>query len=352
MPYRALLVVTVIITYMFPTFSGATDKPTTYTVKEGDTLWTIAEQYFAEPWYWSDIWAKNSHIDDPDKIYPGDTLQIITVDGQTKLMLAERGIPNGYKKLSPHIRSTPIQQAIPTIPMDAIEQFLAHASLASANQMQNAPYIAAISDQRVIAGTGERIYVRGFKDEDLNRQGYGIFREGKPYLDPDDETQTPLGYEVIHLGEANLQKSGDPATLVVTNALQEILVKDRILPKPSPIISERLTPKAPDGEVKGKIISVYGGVSQIGQYDVVVINRGQTHQVAVGDVLGVFQHGGQGIDPTSDSLYDSEKSFTIPDERAGVMMVFKTFDNLSMALVLKAKKALHLGDVAANLEQF
>jgi LysM repeat protein len=45
-------------------------------IRQGDTLWDIANTYYRDPFLWPLIWKSNPTVNDPDLIYPGNTLAI------------------------------------------------------------------------------------------------------------------------------------------------------------------------------------------------------------------------------------------------------------------------------------
>ena len=143
------------------------------------------------------------------------------------------------------------------------------------------------------------------------------------------------------LGEGRVRRGGDPATISLTDSGQEAIIGDRFLPE---IVDIPLNffPRSPSGNIDGRIISVVGGVTQIGQYQVVVLNRGSNNGLAVGDVLSVFQAG--------ETIRDRLKggSVRLPDEEAGKLMIFKTYDRISYGLVMEATDAIHINDAVRN----
>ncbi len=320
------------------------EYPNRYVVQQGDTLWGIAEMYFEDPWRWQELWHQNPDIDDPDKIYPGDIIEIVYIDGSPRLMVIGHQSHADIKsvKISPRVRKMPLRVEVPLIPMNVIKHFVVPARVEEEAVLQNAAYVGAIAPERVMASIHDHVYVRGL--DEIRKDGYGIYRAGEPYLDP--ETEEILGFEVLYLGDARLKRSGDPATLVVTKAKQEILISDIVLPREETALLEGFVPHAPDFDLKATILSVYGGVSQIGQYDLVMLNKGERDAVREGAILAVYKDGEWVHDPRSQKF--SGEHFKLPNERAGVMMVVKVFNKVSMGIILKATRAIHLYDVAVN----
>lgn len=312
--------------------------PDRYVVIKGDTLWDISAKFLEKPWLWPEIWQVNPQIENPHLIYPGDTVLLSYSDGQPRLTV-RRGAQT--VKLSPRVRETPINQAIPTIPIDAIQQFLSQPRVLGKGELDDAPYIVAFADEHIIGGAGVRAYVRAI--EASENPGYVVIRPGKAYEDPD--SGEILGYEGIYVGDASLERSGDPATVSLFRTEREAIVGDRLIPASEDTVSLSFQPRSPASEVRGRIISVLDGISQIGQYQVVVLSRGARDGLEPGHVLAIDQAGERVPDPVTRNTRDSVR---LPDEEAGLLIVFRSFERVSFALVLEAKRAIHLLDVVRN----
>ncbi len=313
--------------------------PQRYTVVKGDTLWDISARFLRQPWKWPELWHANPQIDNPHLIYPGDSLSLVYVDGQPRLML-NRGASRGTIKLSPGVRSTPMAEAIPTIPLEAINSFLlSNRIIDSQEEFLAAPYIVAGNAERVISGAGDRIYGRG--DFSAEIPVYGIFRQGKSYTDPN--TGEFLGINADDVGTVEVQQTeGDIATLELTRTTQEARIGDRLFASEERAVNSTFMPSAPASEIDGLIIDVPRGVTQIGQLDVVTLNKGARDGLAEGNVLAVYK--------TGETVRDrvTGENVKVPDERAGLLMVFRTYDKLSYGLVLQATRSLAVNDKLRN----
>jgi len=268
------------------------DAPTMYTVVKGDTLWDISGKFLKEPWRWPEIWNMNrDQIKNPHLIYPGDIVKL-SFDANGKPMLSI--IPANSEvtsKLSPRIRSEAIDQAIPSIPARVIGPFLTAPLVAEEGAMNGAPRIIASEDGRVVVGAGNLIYAVGLKQEQGTK--WQIYRPGKALIDP--ATKEVLGYEAQFLGDAKVNRFGEsmttPTTLEITKSNQEINRGDRLMSAGNATLPQ-YSPRAPEKQVKGNVISVVGGVAETAQYSIVVLNLGKRESMEVGHVLSV-QTGGQ-----------------------------------------------------------
>lgn len=310
--------------------------PDTYTVVRGDTLWDISARFLRSPWRWPEIWHVNQQVANPHLIYPGDVLELVYIDGRPQLRLKR-----GPLKLSPTVRSTPWDGAIPTIPIDAIGPFLTRPYVLDAEEADNAPYIVDFANEHILGGAGQTAYVRRIDSAD--RLKYEIIRPGGPYRDFD--TDEVLGYEAQYIGTTELQRTGDPATLFINSTELEAIIGDRVIPAGEEKATANFLPRAPAGDVEGSIISILNGVSQIGQYNVVVIDRGAADGLEPGTVLRVDQRGEEIRDVVSRRY---SPTVVLPDEEAGLLMVFRTFERVSFGLIMHATRAMHLGDRVRN----
>ncbi len=317
------------------------DHPDVYTVVKGDTLWDISGAFLERPWLWPEIWRLNPQIDNPHLIYPGDRIALIWVDGQPRLVL-ERGVAGRTVKVTPsdtvsltaQIRSEPIESAIPAIRLDAIQSFLVQNRVIEPQMLDAAPYVVQGESERLVLGAGDRLYVRGVLPDN---ESFNIVRKGKLYVDP--QTAEVLGLEAIYIGLGQaVAQDDDVATMYMSTSREEAQIGDRILPTEERRVESTFFPSpSPDGTT-GQIISVFGGVSQVGQFDVVVVNRGEREGISVGNVMAIYKRGAMARDRIAN------ETIRLPSERAGLMMVFRTFEKLSYALVLVTERPLAVDD--------
>jgi LysM domain-containing protein len=379
------------------------DHPETYTVVKGDTLWDISARFLEQPWRWSEIWSVNPQIENPHLIYPGDIVSLSYQDGKPVLSVNRTGevVSGRNVKLSPTVRSSDNTEAIPIIPIDAIQQFLKRPIVLDEDEMDQWPYVVSSYDEHLIASTGHTIYVRGI-DEESDATKYSIYRKGPAYINPKKDKSDKdeiLGYEAIYVGDATLTKKGDPASAVVNVVDREILVGDRLVPQSDEDVRTEFYPGSTMREVEGNILSVVDGVSQIGQYQIVVLNLGEEQGVEAGNVLGIYQSGyvvqdkigpniqkkkseilaerekeieeaggdvsktlarvGHAVEDVIDSFNETfphiankqakSEDITLPEEYVGVVMVFRTFNKVSYALVMETQGAVHVSDTVRSL---
>ncbi|HKM36447.1 MAG TPA: LysM peptidoglycan-binding domain-containing protein [Thiopseudomonas sp.] len=312
--------------------------PESHIVVKGDTLWDISGKFLSQPWKWPEIWHANPQVVNPHLIYPGDRLNLVYIDGQPRIML-NRGANRGTIKLSPQVRRAPMADAIPTIPLDAIQSFLiSNRIINSKKEFSRAPYVVAGDAERVISGQNDRLYVRGKVREYAN---YGIYRQGRSYIDP--VTKEFLGINADDIGSGEIVAvERDVSTMLLTRTTQEVRVADRLFPMQKHMIDATFVPSEPRRTINGVILDVPRGVSQIGQFDVVTLNKGARDGLVVGSVLAVYKTGETVRDRISGS------SVKIPDERSGLLMVFRTYDKLSYGLVLYASRQLSVMDKVKN----
>jgi hypothetical protein len=314
------------------------DHPDSYVVVKGDTLWGISAKFLKNPWYWPEIWQVNPQIENPHLIYPGDMLALIYVDGQPRLVMAQRGDMAGTYKLSPKKRISELASAIPAIPLEAIAPFLSNGRIVTEEELEAAPYVLLGKHGNLIVGAGDNVYGRG---EAVIDASYGIFRKGQIYTDPDSGEFLGIEARAIATGRTT-EKQGDIVTVSIAKSSEEIRQGDRLLEQEDREINTTFFPANPDNEIRGKIIAVLDGVNQIGQYDVVTINQGTREGIKEGTVLAVHRKGEQVRDPYTKEILQ------LPTGRAGIMMVFRAFEKLSYALILSAERPLSVLDEVRN----
>jgi hypothetical protein len=323
----------------------APNAPDTYVVKSGDTLWGIANTFLRDPWYWPEIWQVNPQIQNPHLIYPGDILRLVYINGQPKLLL-ERG---NAVHVSPKLRSEPRDTPIKTIPFQTVSAFMSKPSVLTNDQIKGAGYLLASRDDHAAIAEGNTIYARGLREAEIGMR-YSVVRVGDALRDPDDNSI--LGYNGIYTGSGRVTRTGDPATLLLTDSTRESETGDKVLPSNIDVALDFI-PAPPSKGVSGRIMAVSDGVSTIGQYQVVVINRGARDGLVPGNVLGVFQAGALVSDEEKHGFLSGtnkvfDEKVRLPDERSGTFMVFKTYDRLSYGLIMEAKDIIRVKDRVGN----
>lgn len=326
--------------------------PVRYTVERGDTLWDIASMFLRDPWVWPEIWSVNPQIENPHLIYPGDVITLAYVGGEPRLRVerptaerpaAEPAEERPTRRLEPEVRRRPLDDAIASIPGDAIRQFLNRPNVVSREQFETAPYILGDYEGRLVSATGDTVFARGFDGDQPEASRYSVFRPGEELIDPG--SGEVLGYEVIYAGRAAVREGGTPARLQLIDSTREILRGDRLLPDTRPPVQPRYIPKVPGERVDGQIISLFDAITQVGSNQVVVLNLGEEAGMEVGTVLGVEQSGGTVRDVYGETPGEEVE---LPPQRVGTVMVFQVFERVSYALVMQAQQPVRLHDRVTN----
>lgn len=308
------------------------DAPLTYVVKKGDTLWGIAGYFLQDPWQWPQLWYDNPHVKNPHLIYPGDHLQLVWVNGRPRLSL--EGGSSGSYRLEPTVHESSLDQGLPAISADALRQFLHSPRAVSLEELSAAPYVVGIYDGHVGAGANDDIYAKGVP---ADHSQWAVVHPGEAYRDPD--TKEILAYEALPAGNAEVRKHEDVSTLRMTSSDQEAVRGDRLLPVESGEFTAAFVPHPPAKAIEARIISVYGGVTEAAQYQVVVLNRGSRDGVDPGTVFAVHHNGEVVSDP-----YNKDKVVQLPYVYAGMVMVFKTTSRVSYGLVMSEKRPVYVLD--------
>jgi hypothetical protein len=321
------------------------DAPDRHIVVKGDTLWDISGTFFKDPWKWPHIWGLNkATIKDPHWIYPGDVIYLDRVNGT--LGFGQPGAEGGSDMtaggagtgnevvLHPRVRVGPSpHDAIPSIPASVIAPFLVQPLVVEKGALDDAPTLIGAREGRVILGTNDTGFVKGLPSDKGDQ--WQIYRPGKTFVDPD--SGEVLGIEAVYLGNAEVAHFADVSTIKITHSIQEIYAGDRLV-LPSGDTVNNYLPRAPESKISARVISIYGGVSQGGQNSVITLNKGTRDGLEIGHVLALY-HKGEVV------KHDGE-TYTLPDERYGLVFVFRVFDKVSYALVMQTRLPVQLLDSA------
>ena len=310
------------------------NAPDRHVVVPGDTLWGISAKFLKDPYRWPDVWEPNrDRIKNPHRIYPGDVVILDRSGSMPKLRMATL-------KVEPRTRVEQTSTAIPSIPAHVIEPFLSQPLVVDEGGLAGAPKIIATQEGRVYLGRGDLAYATGNVDEKV--ASWQIYRPGNALIDP--VSKETLGYEALFLGTARLERKTDPATLRILDSKQEIGTGDRLVPTPRPDVIEYV-PRAPKGAVDARVLSMYGGSPETGSNRIIAISKGKRDGLEQGHVLALYSYGANVLDRTS--IYDTNaKVVKLPDERNGLVFVFRVFDRVSYALVMSAARSVKVGDIA------
>jgi len=332
------------------------DAPDRYVVVPGDTLWSIAGRYTDSPWRWPELWGMNrDDIKNPHLIYPGYVILLDRARGT--LSIGQQGLGSsgtaatttttstepGTVRLSPRARAEALaREQIPSIAPSIIEPFLTRPLVVEPDGLDKAPTIVGTETDRVILAPGHHAYVRGMGAS--KEESWYVYRRGGPLVDP--ETNETLAYEATYLGNAQLTRGGEPATVQLTTTSQEIEAGDKLVAagRPQPI---SYVPHAPDKMIRGRVIAIHGGLGKVGEagpQSIVSINRGAKDGIETGHVLALYSLGGS-VRDYSRLASAEDANIRLPDERAGLAFVFRVFDRVSYALVMTITRPVSPLDV-------
>jgi hypothetical protein len=272
-------------------------------------------------------------------IYPGDVLTLFYIDGKPFIKISGGPRIPAAKRHGPKIRVEELQSEDTGLPIGAIHQFMVRPKIVTKEELEKAPHIVGSQDNRLIYGMHDIVYVRNLNNVSDNLR-YSVYRPGKPIRDP--RTGELLGYEAILVGDAQTVKTGQPATVQLLHMEREALVGDRLLPFDNKDQDRAFHPHSPENPIEGTVVSLFDAISQIGQYQVAVVNVGERNDIEKGHVLAIYETGRIVQDPFSRGK--AKKKLALPDERSGVMLVFRVFDKLSYGLIMDAHRPIRVGN--------
>ena len=367
-----------------PAFSAALkvrpDAPTRYVVKQGDTLWGISGKYLYRPWQWSRLWGANrSKIRNPDRIYPGQVLVLRYVNGRPRLSV-ERGAGGDIPlvKLSPRVREVSSGYGIQAVNVNFYRMFMQHPQVIDQMQTQHAPRLVEGPESRLIYSKGDRVYAY-----EITEPGrYLVYRARKDITDP--ETKKYLGQEVVFSGivatlpgtnsaldarsreDAEALPNNEYYTrlhpmlkvptqtaqpMVVEEAVSEIRKGDYLLKLEDGGDSFNMMPHAPSQHIDAKVVSIFDGISEAGQFQTITLDKGSAHGLEKGTVLSLYKRSRQvktDMQKGKDGSRSVVKYLSIPAEEAGLAMVYRVSQNLASAIILESKTNISIGDTASE----
>ncbi len=353
MALPALLALSLSAVALTPDEEVKDQAPDHYTVVKGDTLWDISARFLKDPWSWPAVWQANPQINNPHLIYPGNVILLCQIQGhkllavdpgggckvvEQNMQVASASTPvAGYGntiRLEPKMTELASTTVIPTIPLSLILPYMNNSRVVSSEALKSAPYVLAGPENRLLAGTGDDVFVRGHAKPDTS---YSMYRAGGSYIDPD--TNELLGYEADYVCDVVVKsQKNDIARVQVRRMAQDLRIDDRMLPVQQRVVTAVFNPVSSDKVKPGRVLRVLGGVDNGGKYSVIVVNRGERDGVKQGYVFSLYRHGSVVEDRRTTELV------RLPDEFEGVSMVFRTFPTVSYALVLKAERSVQVGD--------
>ena len=309
----------------------ADDYPERYTVVQGDTLWDISRKFLRDPWRWAEVWQGNPEVENPDLIFPGDVLVMTFVGGKPSL--------RSLVKLSPTARVIDYANAIPPIDPRAIQAYINSPLVTDENELANAGYIVNGLDNHLVMGKYDQFYARAIEGQAADE--YRVFRPGRTFVDPvSDES---LGFEAKHVGNARILRAGDPSRLTLLDAYQDVGVRDRLR-----LISKKealpfFYPKALDNpKLRGVILETENEATELGALSVVALNLGEREGVKPGDVFRIMSQSVEKEDPMTGEDY------SIPEEKSGLLLVFRTFEKVSYAVITNTSRAVKSFDAVVS----
>ena len=354
------------------------DAPDRYTVVPGDTLWGISGRFLKDPWKWPELFKMNQdQVKNPHRIYPGNVLVLDRSAQEAQLRLLQDQA--NTVKLSPKVRAEPlVAREIPTIQPSTIEPFLSKPLVVGQTEFEGAAKISATQESRVAIGAGNTAYAQGLSKD--KGEIWQVFRRGDALVDPD--TNETLGFEAVYLGDARVLKFAEQSTIEIVKSTQEIYVGDRLLPVSKTLPTFAYAPRAPQKTLRGRIVSAYGSVNEVGPTSIIALSKGSKDGLEVGHVLAIYRsqvasryghrtsplYGRQGLGGNEEPrpyyqqgtthrdspLYARGDTISqadiakLPDERYGLVMVFRTFDRASFGLVMQASRPVAIHDIVTN----
>lgn len=331
------------------------DSPKRYVVVKGDTLWDISSKFLSTPWRWPELWGMNKQIADPHWIYPGDVLNLVMVDGKPRLVV-ERGKPK--LKMTRHGRKSRKVNPIPTIPLKDIQQHLTEHQVVTLGEYDDLPVLVGAERNSVFYKNTDIVFVNQKLVKDAK---YGLYSRGRVFSSP--KTNQTLGLELNLIATGVAVESADISQLQLTSVKSQVSNGAVIMPLPEDDLPAYFMPEAAPADLASEVIGSAKLYRESGLHNVVIIDGGSEQGIKQGNVFSAYQPGkiqfvdSDGVvrDPANYRSYDRIKAYFVDDETQklpnvyrGKVMVFRSFSNLSYALIIDIKRPVRLGDELIN----
>jgi hypothetical protein len=326
--------------------------PEVYVVEKGDTLWDISNMYLDKPWQWPQLWRTNVHITNPHLIYPGDELRLVKNEKGETVLEVVRESPKPQIKLSPEgAKSLKSRDAIPALPWSVIKPYVENEMIMSQQAYDRYPHILGDQEGAVRYATDNLVLGKTAR---RSKKDLIIVRKQNELFDMDGNF---IGLQIRHLAKAKLvdAKLGKQTLIKILEAKLEVKRGDKIIPAVSNQPDEVLLTAAQDQT--GYIIDDLEQHNLLGKYNVVVLDIG-ADQVSAGTIMGIYSQGPRIIDGKQPkyegesnmirSAFNQGDEITQPALKVGEVVVFKTFDTASYALITKSAKVIKRGMIVAK----
>ena len=324
------------------------DAPQHYVVQPGDSLWNIAKQYTDDPWEWRQLWKNNPQISNPNRIYPGDELSV--VDGKIVYKRNFKGASNQKQggmrtvKLTPQLREVPVELGLPVISYDYLRGKFIDIEIVNSEELKTLPYIIGFEDNRLMGYTNLKAFVKGnltpgktynVYERGTTHQGMKLDNIAKGKKKKDVE----IGTELIKAGEVVVENSKDGvSTVYIKSIANKGLTSSQFLIEQSPmntIGNLYFDPKSAPQKTEAQVVGTPGMLKSVATGGNVVLDKGLDAALSPGDLLLAQQ-----ADIYKNDPMDSSKKIRIPGQAAGMIMIYKVFDRMSLGVVIESAKPI------------
>jgi hypothetical protein len=317
-----------------------------YVVEQGDTLWSVAEQLYDDPWYWPSLWSYNPQITNPHQIYPGDVLYL---SRKAPPAQAQKAVTFASSRFQP-IKNAP-------------SELVRRVGYISSRDYRESGAVEASREERNMLGTLDEVYVRfqmrrcsedtpeaREKDPDAfvgpcvkENDRYTLYRVEREVVHP--LTGKVIGYKINFLGEGKVLRTNKPlASVLLTRSYSEISRGDLVTNVFEPLTMTKPTPNKV--ELFGTIVDFHHETTAAGQFQYVYIDKGADDGVEKGNRFEIMWRG----DGLRRGDVGDLKDF--PDEQIGVATVVEAYDRHSLAVLTQSVREIERGMPAVMAKGF
>ena len=299
-------------------------KNITHRVNKGDTLWSICEKYYGDPYLWPELWELNQFITNPHWISPGDVIKLFE-DKEIKLPPVKK--VGERKKQLVKIRKLMGVDVSSFTTINAIGLLL-HEMIAPWGR------IFDFEAEKILLSEGDTVYVKMYKESIKPGDIFTIYSVSGPVDHP--LTNEKFGYiysfkGILEMGKA--QKGYHIAQ--IRESFKSIDRNDLLIPY-TPVPS-CILPIPCKNDTPGYIVAAKDKLELLGQYSVVYIDAGSFQNVLTGNIFDVTQERESISEPRTKEMV------LLPPAILGKILILTTTEHTSTGVVFWASKNFNKG---------
>jgi hypothetical protein len=306
--------------------------PEFHVVKKGDTLWSLCDGYFHDPWRWPKLWSQNPRITNPHWIFPGDVV---------RLQASMPVVAGGPASAAPSGSSSMSARRI----ADESKSFvLRDIGYVEAKELEVSGVISGSREEKIMLSTGDQAYLTFPKDRPLKAgERYTVFVADKSHPLRSPGSKAVLGYLVHIYGDIVVDQISN--TVSARGTLVDMIEPVERGYFVSPVVKKfrRIEPRPSAVNLEASIVASLSPMNMLGPETFVVLNRGKQHGVELGNRSFVVRRA-DGYRRVMESWDHFDAKY--PTEIVGELWVVDVGDDTSLAWIARSSKEIRIGETA------